>query len=105
MPGTKYRYFLSYSGVKLPLRLVNPLREDQIENRNTYIRSQFDDQDRVVTIEKLVYGEVELIHRYEYDEDGALKAAHITMDSETTVMTFAAGDTAPQASFLKPSEG
>jgi hypothetical protein len=89
MPEADYRYFVTYSGVKLPLRLVNQIQPLELENRNTYIRAQFDDQDRLVAVEKLVYGEVELAHRYEYQPDGALKAAHITMDGETTVMDFA----------------
>lgn len=92
MPGTNYRYFVTYSGVKLPLRLVNPLEEAELENRNTYLRAQFDDQDRLIAVEKLVYGEVELTHRYEYGPQGALKSAHVTMDGETTVLGFPAGD-------------
>ncbi len=89
MPEADYRYFVTYSGVKLPLRLVNQIQPLELENRNTYIRAQFDGQDRLVAVEKLVYGEVELAHRYEYQPDGSLKAAHITMDGETTVMDFA----------------
>ena len=87
-----YRYFVTYSGVKLPLRLVTPIQKAEIENRNTYIRAEFDDQDRLIGVEKLVYGEVELMHRYEYDLEGKLKAAHITMDGQTTAMNFGAAD-------------
>ena len=29
---------ISYSGVKLPLNLVNPIAADALANRNTYIR-------------------------------------------------------------------
>ena len=42
-----FRYFVSYSGVKLPLRLVDPLEEAELENRNTYIRAEFDERERV----------------------------------------------------------
>jgi hypothetical protein len=85
-----YRYFVTYSGMKLPLRLVNQIEKAGVEHRNTYIRAEFDDQDRLVGVEKVVYGEVELVHRYHYDGDGALTAAHITMDGETTVMNIGA---------------
>jgi hypothetical protein len=85
-----YRYFTTYSGVKLPLRLVNPLEEAELENRNTYIRASFDECGRIISLEKMVYGEIELAHRYEYDENGALTTAHITMDGETTVLHPAA---------------
>lgn len=92
MPAAQYRYFVTYSGVKLPLRLVSPLQEADLENRNTYIRAQFDDQERLIAVEKLVYGEVELVHRYEYDHQSALKTAHITMDGETTAIIFVGED-------------
>ncbi len=85
-----YSFFTTYSGVKLPLKLVGPIQEAEVEHRNTYIRAEFDDQDRMIGVEKLVYGEVELTHRYDYDSDGALKTARITMDGETTVMNFGA---------------
>jgi hypothetical protein len=83
------RYFVTYSGVKLPLRLVNPLEEAELENRNTYIRAEFDEAGRAVRVEKLVYGEIELSHLYEYREGGTLKTAYISMDGETTVFNLA----------------
>lgn len=84
-----YRYFVTYSGVKLPLKLVNPLEEAELGNRNTFIRAAFDERDRIILVEKMVYGEIELAHQYAYDESGALKTAHVTMDGETTVLNFA----------------
>ena len=54
------RYFLSYSGVSLPLRLVSPLAASELQNRNTYFRAVYDEADKLVSCEKLVYGEVEL---------------------------------------------
>lgn len=85
------RYFLTYSGVKLPLRLLNELSPDQIENRNTYFRGDFDPQDRLVGLQKLVYGAVELEHRYVYDDQGVLVHAEITdADGEVTTLEFAA---------------
>lgn len=85
-----YRYFVTYSGVKLPLKLVNPLEEAELGNRNTFIRAQFDEHGRIVALDKMVYGEIELAHQYEYDESGALTTAHVTMDGETTILDFAA---------------
>ncbi|MGO9546368.1 MAG: DUF6156 family protein [Rhodomicrobium sp.] len=88
MPEANYRYFITYSGVKLPLRLVSPLQAEELDNRNTYFRAGYDDQDRLITVEKLVYGEVELVHRYEYRPDGSLKAARINLDGDTTVLEY-----------------
>lgn len=36
------RYFTSYSGVKLPLKLVGELDEADMRNRNTFFRGHFD---------------------------------------------------------------
>ena len=39
------RYFVSYRGIKLPLKLVNEITEASLNNRNTYYRGYFDVQD------------------------------------------------------------
>jgi uncharacterized protein DUF6156 len=83
------RYFITYSGVSLPLRLVNEIQPTELDNRNTYFRGQFDAADRLQVLEKLVYGEVELVHRYRYDAEGRLTWAEITdADGEITVLEF-----------------
>ncbi|ACK50711.1 conserved hypothetical protein [Methylocella silvestris BL2] len=90
-PQTKQdcRYFLSYSGVKLPINLVSPLDPEALANRNTYIRAWFDARERLIRFEKLVYGEIELVHCYDYDDDGVLRRAAITMlDEEPVYVSF-----------------
>lgn len=82
------RYFVSYTGVKLPLRLINPIEIADLTNRNTFIRASFDAQERLVSFEKMVYGEVEMWHRYEYDAEGVLRRAEISMDEEITELRF-----------------
>lgn len=79
------RYFVSYSGVKLPFNLVNPIDPAGLSNRNTFIRAWFDGDDRLIRFEKMVYGEVELAHAYEYDARGALRRAEIAMLDEDPV--------------------
>lgn len=87
-PG-ECRYFISYSGVKLPLKLVNPVPVEALSNRNTYIRAYFDQAGLLTGFDKLVYGEVELAHRYEYHDNGILRLACITMlDEDAVVVTF-----------------
>ena len=39
---TTCRYFTTYSGVKLPFKLVGELGEHEIRNRNTFFRGYFD---------------------------------------------------------------
>jgi Family of unknown function (DUF6156) len=56
------RYFVSYSGIKLPLKLVNEITEASLNNRNTYYRGYFDAQDRILLCQKVVYGELKYIH-------------------------------------------
>lgn len=86
----EWRYFLSYTGIKLPLKLVTPLEEDQIRNRNTYFSARFDAEGRLTVCRKIVYGELEFEHRYSYAENGTLRRAEITDDlDETQVLEFA----------------
>lgn len=84
----EFRYFVSYSGVKLPLKLVNEITEDSLNNRNTYYRSHFDAEDRMLLCQKVVYGEVESEHRYHYYPNGVLKFAQITEDDEAREIHF-----------------
>jgi hypothetical protein len=83
------RFFLSYTGIQLPFKLVNELDVQQIENRNTYFCGYFDEQARLTGFRKLVYGELELQHRYDYHENGVLQRAEITdIDGDITVLAF-----------------
>lgn len=83
--GEELRYFISYSGVKLPLNLVNPVEEDALSNRNTFIRAYYNKSGALTGFDKLVYGEVELSHRYQYHPNGILRSALITMIEEDPV--------------------
>ena len=76
--------------VKLPFRLVNELQPSEVENRNTFFRGHFDEQDRLIGFEKLAYSEIELSHRYIYHDNGKLKQAEITdIEGEVTVLNYA----------------
>lgn len=83
------RYFLTYTGVKLPFKLVNPLGDAEVENRNTYFKGYYDPAERLLGFDKVVYGEIELAHRYTYRDDGSLMRVEISdIDGETTVLEF-----------------
>jgi hypothetical protein len=83
------RFFVSYSGIKLPFNLINAIAAEALSNRNTFIRAYFDDAERLSGFDKMVYGEVELSHRYEYHGNGRLKRAEIMMsDEEPVTMDF-----------------
>lgn len=87
-PGT-CRHYLTYSGVKLPLALSTELQADQLENRITFFRGYYDGQDRLVSVQKMVYGEVEMEHRYHYDEADVLRRAEIIdIDGEVSELAF-----------------
>lgn len=82
-------YFLSYSGVRLPLKLVGELEFAEVENRNTFFGACYNEQGQALIIRKVVYGEIEMEHRYSYHENGALKSAHITnIDNEEQLLQF-----------------
>lgn len=76
------RYFVSYSGVKLPLNLLNPLEREETANRNTYFCGYYDKAGKMLACEKRVYGEVEFSHIYEYSPSGKLMAAIIQMQGD-----------------------
>lgn len=83
------RHFVAYSGVRLPLKLVNELDAASLHNRNTFFRGHDDVDQRLIRLEKLVYGELELQHAYAYHANGALRRAEITdADGEVTVLEF-----------------
>jgi hypothetical protein len=85
------RYFLSYSGVQLPLQLVEELQESALKNRNTWFCADYDDAGRVIRIEKIVYGEVEMTHVYKYDSTGRLSEATVLSgdgDEEENIKTL-----------------
>jgi hypothetical protein len=85
----KCRYFVTYSGVKLPLKLSQPLDEEALSNRNTFFRAYFDDLGRMTGLQKLVYSEVELEHHYAYYDNGTLKQAEvIDAEGEATMLHF-----------------
>jgi Family of unknown function (DUF6156) len=77
-----FRYFLTYRGVKLPLCMAEEIAADALKHRNTYFQADFDEQGRMLWVEKLVYGEVEMRHDYRYDEQGELLEARISMVDE-----------------------
>jgi hypothetical protein len=87
-PSITLRYFVSYSGIKLPLKLVNEITEQSLHNRNTYFCGHFDSDDKLLRCQKIVYGEVESEHVYTYYANSALKLAQITEDDETRELHF-----------------
>lgn len=83
------RYFVTYTGVKLPLQLISPIDAAEVHSRNTYFHAVYDAQDRLVNCRKMVYGELEMEHRYEYAEDGRLvRAEVIDAEGEANVLSF-----------------
>lgn len=86
--GESWRYYVTYSGIKLPLKLVNPLDENDLSFRDTFIRARFDAEDRILELEKLVHSEVQLRHCYAYSDSGALVRAEITVGDESMVKEF-----------------
>ncbi len=83
------RFFVTYTGIKLPFKLVNELQAGEVENRNTFFRGYFDAQNRLTGFDKLAYSEIELMHRYEYHDNGKLKQAEVTdIDDEVTVLSY-----------------
>ncbi len=88
-PDQECRFFTSYSGVRLPFNFVNAIAAEALSNRNTFIRAYFDSAGMLSGFDKVVYGEVELSHRYEYHGNGQLRRAEIVMlDEEPAALDF-----------------
>lgn len=83
------RHYASYTGVSLPLKLISPLEGDDLDRRITYFRGYYDAESRLVSLEKVVYGEIEFEHRYQYHPDGRIKSAEVLEpDEEPRMMHF-----------------
>lgn len=83
------RFFVTYTGVKLPLNLVNAIEPEALTNRNTFFRAYYDANGALTGFDKIVYGEVEMAHRYQYHGNGELARAEISMaDEETLILNF-----------------
>jgi len=83
------RHYVSYTGVALPLKLITPLDEESLDRRITFFRGYYNAQEQLVAVEKVVYGEIEFEHRYEYYSDGRLKSAVLREVDETPrIMQF-----------------
>lgn len=87
MSEQSIRYFTAYTGVALPFKLVGELEASETDNRNTFFAGIFDDEGRLLSFQKRVYGEIEMEHRYDYGDDGRLTRAEIVdADGEMTVV-------------------
>lgn len=74
---------------QIALQSCESHRRRSTSNRNTFIRAYFNTSGALTSFEKVVYGEVELAHRYEYYDNGILKCAVITMlEEDPVVMSF-----------------
>ena len=83
------RYYVSYTGISLPLKLITPLENESLDRRITYFCGYYNDQEQLMVVEKVVYGEIEFEHRYQYHSNGRLKSAElIEADEAPRVMEF-----------------
>ncbi len=69
------RFFASFRGVNLPLRLVSELDGEAILHRGIFFVAYYDDEERMIGCDKYVQGCPTLSHRYEYHPGGTLKRA------------------------------
>lgn len=76
------RFFTSYTGVALPLKMVGEITPEEMQNRNTFFEADFDSQGRLSQCRKFVYGELELEHRYHYSDSGKLHLAEVRNDGD-----------------------
>ena len=78
----KRRFFASFVGIGLPLRLISELETSAIIHRNTYFIAYYDETGRLTRCDKMVYGDRILSHLYEYHANGFLKSASVRSDDD-----------------------
>lgn len=71
----EHRYYLSCRGVDPPSIMVGPIGDDAF-------RAYFDRAGVLRGFDKIVYGEVELSHRYHDHADGRIRRADIAVPDE-----------------------
>ncbi len=82
------RFFASFVGIGLPLRLISELGPSAIIHRNTYFIAYYDESGRQMRCDKIVYGDLILSHTYEYYASGSLKSASIRSDDDDGGVIF-----------------
>ncbi len=82
------RFFASFVGIGLPLRLISELEPSAIIHRNTYFVAYYDESGRQIRCDKMVYGDRILSHIYEYYAGGFLKSASIRSDDDDGGVIF-----------------
>ena len=76
------RFFASFVGIGLPLRLISELEPSALIHRNTYFVAYYDEVGRLTRCDKMAYGDRILSHAYEYYASGCLKSASIRSDDD-----------------------
>jgi len=82
------RHFVTWSGIRPPARMIEPLGPADLAHRNTFVRAHYDVEDRLIGFEKMVYGAVELAHAYTWHDNGRLASARIAMAGEERLVVF-----------------
>ena len=76
------RFFASFVGIGLPLRLISELEPSATIHRNTYFIAYYDDVGRLTRCDETVCGGRILSHVYEYYASGLLKSAGVRSDDD-----------------------
>lgn len=90
------RHFLTYSGIRPPARMIEPLDLGDLADLNIFVRARQDAETRLVGFEKMVCGAMELAHVYEWHPNGRPNSARITMGGEETHLSFDEDDHADE---------
>lgn len=95
------RCFTSYTGIKLPLKLVDELDDESVDRRITYFKGYYDENNRLRVVEKVVYGEIEFSHRSATAPCVALPPPSMASSSQCVLLPFC-GDRSVTAPFFAP---
>lgn len=70
-------YFSSFSGYSIPLKLVDKITRDEAIARDSYYVAIYDDEGKLLSVEKYFQGKLFFKHEYSYRDNGVLQESRV----------------------------
>lgn len=85
----KKYYFTGFSGYSIPLKLTGKIKKEDITIGQSYYIGTYDDEDRLIKVEKFFKDKLFFIHQYIYYSNGIIKESRvINANGEESVSLF-----------------
>mgnify|MGYP001595550878 FL=1 len=81
-------YYESFATYKLPPHPVGELNPEEAKKRDSYYIAYFDDNGKIVSFSKYLYGKLEFSAKYTYTQEGYLERRELTKASGEVVIQY-----------------